>query len=158
MIRLVTTLGGFREAAQALRAAASRLPDATGQLAGEAAAQTKRALQETAPVGKATPGGREPGGLRKSIDFDLSGTKAEFLASDVAGYVIGGTPPHDIEGAAGPLHFFWEQKGGFVTFMRVRHPGTAANDFRVPALEQAAQETEALLEQFGDELVDGLAG
>ena len=157
MIRLNGHLTGIQDAIDGLRRIADRIPAATEQLASDAAETTKAALQESAPVSKARPGGSEPGALRKSIGFDLSGTTAEFSASDVAGYVIGGTPPHEIAGNSGPLHFYWDHAGGFVTFMRVQHPGTRPNDFREPALQRAATDSEELLAELGDELLGELA-
>ena len=157
MIRLRGNMGALTEGAEQLRAVAAAIPEATEQLAAEASVRVEEALRETAPISKPVPGGRAPGSLKKSIGFDLSGTKAEFYASDVAEYVIGGTPPHQIEGAAGPLHFYWEVAGGFVTLMRVQHPGTKPNDFRQPALDVAADEAMELLEQVGDEILGEFA-
>jgi len=141
--------------AQKLRAVAARLPGQVEDLASDAAKVTEAALQEAAPIGK--PGTNyQPGALRQSIQFDLAGTTAEFSASQVAQYVIGGTPAHEIDPRdKKALAFYWEAFGDDFVFARVHHPGTKPNDFRSPALERAANESEALLDDLADTIADG---
>jgi hypothetical protein len=135
-----------------LRQAAAKLPGQIDTLTREAADVTETALRQAAPVGK---GGSDyqPGSLRRSIAFDLSGTTAEFSASQVAQYVIGGTPAHEIEPREKQaLAFYWAAYGDEFIFARVHHPGTKPNDFRVPALERAGAESETLLEDLADDI------
>lgn len=153
MIRLILNLRD-RGASKALRATAEQIPRQIDALEQQAAVKTQQQLQDAAPVSKPVPDGRIPGDLKKSIMFDLSGTVATFKASEIAQYVIAGTVEHDIapQGEGYPLHFFWEREGGFVNFMKVLHPETGPNDFRVPALNKATDDADRLLEGLGDEI------
>lgn len=129
-----------------LAAVAQQMHGRVNELTETVAGKTQAQLKAKAPVGKVVPGGRPPGGLQRSISFDMEGTSAKFTAAGYAGYVIGGTSPHDITGNP-LLAFFWERTGDFVVFTKVRHPGTKPNDFRDPALTAAA-----------DDASDALAG
>jgi len=141
-------------AARALRAVADAVPREIDTLTQQAAEKTQQELRDAAPVSKPVPGGRIPGDLQKSIMFDLEGTTATFKANEIAEYVIGGTQAHAIvpQGEGYPLHFFWEQEGEFVNFMRVMHPETSPNDFRIPALERAGADADVLLDELADEI------
>lgn len=52
---------------------------------------------------------------------------------DYAGYVVGGTAPHRIDGRP-LLAFHWARIGEFVVLPHVQHPGTAPNRFMDDAL------------------------
>lgn len=155
-VRLTVTASGA--GAEKLREVARRLPDRVGETASQMGERTQERLKESAPVSRQVPGGRKPGGLRESIRFDMEGTTATFAASEVAEYVIGGTVPHEIRPRnAQALHFWWEVAGGYVNLMRVQHPGTSPNDFRVPALAAAAGDAEEALNELADRILEGLA-
>jgi hypothetical protein len=156
VIRLRLSVSGA--GARGLRAAAAKLPEQLGTLTQQSAEQTQAALKARAPVSKQRPGGPVPGALRRSIMFDLEGTRATFAASQIADYVIGGTDPHDIEPRSKrALAFFWDRVGDQVVFMRVRHPGTSPNDFRIPALDEAAGQADTLIDALGDEILDTIS-
>jgi hypothetical protein len=146
-----------KSAAAGLRNAAEQLPDQLGALTQQTAEATQAALIAAAPISKPRPNAPTPGSLKRSIMFDLEGTTATFMASQVAEYVIGGTDPHDIQpNGKQALAFFWDVVGDNVVFMRVHHPGTRPNDFRVPALDEASAQADALLDGLADELAGNL--
>lgn len=127
------------------------------QAATEATAEAvQKALREKAPVGVQVPGGREPGGLRRSVRFDVNGLRAEFFAAYWSEFVIGGTEPHTIFPVNRKVLRWFSTganagqgvAGGWTFAMRVRHPGTKPNDFRAPALDDAAVAADEQLEKI----------
>lgn len=131
--------------AAALRQLQQQLAKRLEQATETVARTLEQKLTDEAPISPGYPGAPEPGRLRRSIRFDLSGSVASFVASQVAEFVIGGTEPHEIFARNAPvLHFYWAKVGGFVSFARVSHPGTKPNDFRMPAVDATtgAAETE----------------
>lgn len=103
----------------------------------EAAEVIKTSLRATAPKGKT-------GRLRESITWRRSPGEVRFLADAVAKYVIEGTRPHVIRPRrARALH--WQQAGEDIFAMRVNHPGTKSNDFRLRAIQRAEPQLAELL-------------
>lgn len=84
-----------------------------------------------------------PGSMKEKIRPILSGTKnAPFgivmVDHPAAGFVMNGTPEHDIPAkAGGVLRFKW--KGRTVYFKKVHHPGTKANPFLWKAMIAASR-------------------
>lgn len=142
---------------QALEQAPAAIAELTQQAVSRVSEALQGKLMEAAPVGKTVPGGRAPGTLRRSIRFAQDGTIAQFFAAGHVEFVIAGTRPHTIEaGSGGSLSFFWERVGTWVMFQSVHHPGTQANDFRVPAVAATEPALEAELVQIGDQLFERL--
>lgn len=144
------------EVAAALRDVSDGLEDELEQVVSEATEYLQSQLQALAPVGKAQPG-RAPGRLKGSIRGETDGLTGTFTAADYAWYVIGGTSPHTISGNP-LLAFEWDKAGGYVVFASVHHPGSAPNDFRLPALMSAADEAEGMLDALADWVGDTLTG
>jgi hypothetical protein len=104
---------------------AARWADEVGPL-------VRTAIKEKAPEGKGPGAGR----LKRSIRYQRhllgggSRVSLEFTANTpYAGFVLRGTPPHEIRpNAARMLH--WTESDGHGRFARVvHHPGTRANKF-----------------------------
>lgn len=96
---------------------------------------------------------------------------ARFMAKKIAMFVIQGTKPHEIwagasagtGGAYGSSHggswkraLYWE--GAPNPFVKVKHPGTKANDYRNAAAEEAIPEVAALLRAAGISVAKANAG
>lgn len=129
--------------AAALRQLQQQLAKRLEQATETVARTLEQKLADEAPISPGYPGAPVPGGLRRSIRFDLSGSVASFVASQVAEFVIGGTEPHEIFARNAPvLHFYWAKAGGFVSFARVSHPGTKPFDFRAAAVDSATASAE----------------
>ena len=107
-----------------------------------AAPVLERRLRAEAPV--AEDGG---GAMRDATTATARGLSVEVrVAVDYASYVIEGTPPHRIDPPAGKfLAFFWdnpraERMGrlpdGRVLSRGVMHPGTDANDWYHPVIDE----------------------
>lgn len=144
--------------AAALRQLQQQLAKRIEQATGTVARRLEEKLQDEAPISPGYPGAPEPGGLRRSIRFDLTGSVASFVASQVAEFIIGGTEPHEIFARNAPvLHFYWAKMGGFVSFARVSHPGTKPNDFRMPALDASTTAAEEELAAVFDWVAGVLA-
>jgi len=75
--------------------------------------------------------------MRDSISVTARGLSVEVrVAVDYATYVIEGTPSHRIPRAGNTLLAFeWDVIGGTAFFMNVEHPGTTANDWYNPVLD-----------------------
>ncbi|AFK87708.1 hypothetical protein Tsac_2855 [Thermoanaerobacterium phage THSA-485A] len=77
------------------------------------------------------------GALRDSLRFEDTGNTSVLWGKYYGRYVITGTKPHDIYPVhAKVLHFYWEKIGKEVFLAHVHHPGTKANDFRKPAIDE----------------------
>lgn len=114
----------------------------------------KAALKAKAPKsGNATPDG-SPTLSESHIYRTFAGSHkmfgARFMAKKIAMFVIQGTKPHDIwagMASSGPGYTMWGTGGNWKKalywggaphpFVRVRHPGTKANDYRDDAAEIA---------------------
>lgn len=110
-------------------------------------------VRPLAPLGVSTPtSDREPGQLRASLTVSeqVNSGGPQFrgkVAAPVpqAVWTDQGTLPHEIvpRGPGYPLRFYWPKVGGIVRFMRVNHPGNAAQNWWEPSVRMAY--TQALL-------------
>jgi len=109
-----------------------RLRRGSEQRIRRAAPQLLRRLRADVPV--AEDGG---GTMRDSITVDPSGLSLEVrVAVDYASYVVEGTPQHRIPTSGNKLLVFeWDVIGGLAHFMNVLHPGTTANDWYHPVID-----------------------
>lgn len=154
------TLGIDDQITPVLLAMKSMISDTLPEGVEELSEALQQELKTVAPIdtypratGYRNPPG-QPGKLRESIRFDLVGNQANFYAVDYSKYVIDGTPPHVIRAKnAKSLMFFWKVAGGTVFFMQVNHPGTKANDFRIPALNETEDYADTVLEVMAEQIL-----
>ena len=110
-----------------------RLRRGSEQRIRRAAPVLERRLRAEAPV--AEDGG---GAMRDATTATARGLSVEVLVDvDYASYVVEGTPQHPIEPkrTGGLLAFEWDVIGGLAIFAKVMHPGTTANDWYHPVLD-----------------------
>lgn len=157
MIRLSATFDS-EETVRSLERIPGWLDDQLESLTAKAAKGLVGYLKQHAPVSKPQPDSKtSPGRLRDSIRAQQDGPVSELYAVGYAEFVIGGTSPHEIAAKTAPvLAFYWERVGAMAFYKSVHHPGTRPNDFRQPAIDEAAGDAEDLLAGLADELANRL--
>ena len=77
------------------------------------------------------------------------------LGQKLRKWIIGGTKPHIIRAKrAKALHFYWARVGRWVSFKRVRHPGTKPNDFIGRGVREFDRRLEGWLDVLAERIVN----
>ena len=77
------------------------------------------------------------------------------LGQKLRKWIIGGTKPHIIRARrAKALHFYWARVGRWVSFKRVRHPGTKPNDFIGRGVREFDRRLEGWLDVLAERIVN----
>lgn len=113
-------------------------------------------LRKAAPIrqGSLITGGRLRQSIRYQRAFTPSGGSVKWTSNvPYAGYVIGGTRPHEIHAKSTRAMRFMDKGGGIAFRRHVRHPGSKPNDF--PKRVAGAMESR-IYESFRRHITEGL--
>lgn len=122
--------GEFAEFADELRAAAADVDEVVDRAVKETALEVERSAKQNAPV--------DTGTLRSSIETAPSGVGEYLVGTNIeyAPDVEFGTDPHVITPDEADALAFEGSDGELVVTQRVKHPGTPAQPFLRPAIDE----------------------
>lgn len=121
-------------------------------------------LKEEAPVSTESQWNQHAGRLRDSIRYERKtdvGSEIELKWTahvPYAGYVVGGTRPHEIKAtAARTLRWMWfgHAPGAVAFAKKVHHPGTRPNPFNLRAMQDILPDMQELFTEIMREAMGG---